>query len=128
MNDDRSWGFHWQWTPYSRDPEAVHIYLQTPEKIAERFGPKFYGLSVCDTSKRPYKIFFDSTNWLRAPKASGYKSTKAYRTYVINHEFGHILGHGHSRCVKKGSPASVMLQQTIGLRGCTANPWPYYKK
>jgi hypothetical protein len=48
----------------------------------------------------------------------------AYRTMLLNHEMGHLLGQHHRDCPAPGRPAPVMQQQSGSLRGCLANVWP----
>ena len=51
-------------------------------------------------------------------------SLRDYRHMVTNHEVGHWLGLGHPSCGGPGQAAPVMQQQSKGLNGCKANPWP----
>ena len=48
----------------------------------------------------------------------------SYRVYMVNHEVGHGLGHGHRTSCGAGGLAPVMMQQTKSLYGCRRNPWP----
>ncbi|WP_418059887.1 DUF3152 domain-containing protein [Pimelobacter simplex] len=52
------------------------------------------------------------------------RSLRDYRHMVVNHETGHWLGRGHASCPRPGALAPVMMQQSKGLHGCRANPWP----
>lgn len=52
------------------------------------------------------------------------KDLATYHAYMVNHEVGHILGHQHQHCAKAGDYAPVMQQQSMGLQGCKAWPWP----
>jgi hypothetical protein len=50
-----------------------------------------------------------------------------YRTMLVNHEVGHLLGRHHPpepQCPVPGRRARVMSQQSTELDGCLPNPWP----
>lgn len=51
-------------------------------------------------------------------------SVDDYQTYVVTHEVGHLIGHGHETCAGPGQRATTMVQQTYSIGECTPNPWP----
>lgn len=68
-------------------------------------------------------VIINQDRW-RGGTSTWPRSRTAYRHMVVNHETGHWLGHGHRGCPRPGAKAPVMMQQSKGLDGCTANPWP----
>ncbi len=77
----------------------------------------------CRTTGRAI-INLDRWELSAPPYVSAKVPPATYRQYVINHEVGHELGYHHEGCPRNGSPAPVMVQQTLTLRGCVPNAWP----
>jgi hypothetical protein len=104
------------------------IYLATPATADELCGQG--GLDIRENGV-PYTscrtgdlIVINSDRFLNGVPDYG-APLADYRRYMVNHEVGHRLGHGHVLCPASGRPAPVMEQQTLGLQGCVANSWPY---
>ena len=96
------------------------ISIGSPPTVDELCLPaKTGGLWSCRIGP---EVALNSDRWLHATPT--YDDLAEYRAYMINHEVGHFLGHGHAACPADGSPAPVMLQQSIDLQGCTPNAWP----
>jgi hypothetical protein len=130
LGDARSWiaggQYRLQRVPGNAAAEFT-IYLathQTSTRMCAAGGLDSGGYTSCRT---PGHVIINLDRWYRSVPdyANAHTPLDTYRLYVINHETGHQLGHGHELCPGKGRPAPVMEQQTLGLHGCTANPWPY---
>ncbi|MFF5291740.1 DUF3152 domain-containing protein [Paractinoplanes globisporus] len=127
LGDRRSWIAERRFR-FQRVPVAVHaeftIYLasaRTSERMCRTGGLETGAYTSCRLSQ---KVIVNDDRWEGAVHGYGAPLT-TYRAYVINHEVGHQLGHGHEACPGRGRLAPVMMQQTFGLKGCVANSWPF---
>jgi len=123
LNDKRSWGgkgaYTWIYVPKGRvDLTASIVTPDTTDKICAPLNTR--GELSCRNGGR---IALNADRWVYGVKHYGGDLT-GYRQYLVNHEFGHYLGHGHEPCPGKGKRAPVMMTQTVGLEGCVKNPWP----
>lgn len=122
LNDSRGWGHDGSVTFARTDGDApIVVMLASPETSADLCGDlRTHGLLSCRNGPRVVLTFH---RWVNATDEYADNPT-GYRQYLVNHEVGHALGHGHERCPGPGEPAPVMQQQTLGLKGCAQNPWP----
>ncbi|MFC0033916.1 DUF3152 domain-containing protein [Micromonospora chaiyaphumensis] len=102
-------------------PADFTVYLATPGTRDELCRDGSDGYTSC---RRGDRVVLNVARWAGGVPAYG-ASLATYRRYMVNHEVGHRLGHGHERCPGRGRPAPVMQQQTLGLHGCTPNALPY---
>jgi hypothetical protein len=123
LNDPRGWGHGGTMSFARTDGDApITVVLASPDTSAE----------LCDDVGTDGKLscrngplaVLTFHRWVNGTDEYAGNLT-GYRQYVVNHEVGHALGHGHERCTGPGEPAPVMQQQTLGLEGCAENSWPY---
>jgi hypothetical protein len=128
LGDDRSWihggQYRLQQVP-ENTPAEFTIYLVTSQTSQHLCAPlPTGGYTSCRQGPR---VVLNLDRWMGS--VTDYVKAKipleTYRTYMVNHEVGHALGHSHQLCPGNGEPAPVMEQQTLGLHGCKANAWPY---
>jgi Protein of unknown function (DUF3152) len=72
----------------------------------------------------PGQLMINLGRWLTGVPGYG-GPIDEYRAYEINYAVGRELGHSNEGCPGRGQPAPVMQKQVLGLKGCTANGWPY---
>ncbi|MCD5352525.1 DUF3152 domain-containing protein [Kineosporia mesophila] len=108
-------------------PADFTIYLATPRTRDQLCGDEAVGhVDEYTSCRNGANVVVNVARWVHGVPRYG-ASPAVYREYVINHETGHALGHGHELCPGTGKKAPVMQQQTLGLHGCTANGWPMVK-
>ncbi|MER6830293.1 DUF3152 domain-containing protein [Streptosporangium sp. NPDC000563] len=119
LNDRRGWGYRFKRVP--RGPASIRVSLSSPRTTDRRCLPmRTNGILSCWNGER---AVINAVRWNSGARGYG-RDVASYREYVISHEVGHGLGHGHVSCPGRGRRAPVMLQQTKSLHGCRPNPWP----
>jgi hypothetical protein len=128
LGDPRSWiaGRTYRLQQVSQAAAADFTVLLVTEATSSHLCAPLYtgGYTSC---RQGSHVVLNLDRWMTSVPdyVHAHETLNTYRTYMINHEVGHALGHSHELCPGKGQPAPVMEQQTLGLHGCTANPWPY---
>jgi hypothetical protein len=128
LGDSRSWinsgQFRLQQVPPGESHEFT-IYLATPQTTNGLCAPlRSFGYTSC---RQGTKVVLNLARWLQSVPYYTHAGMvlDIYRSYMINHEVGHALGHDHELCLGSGKLAPVMEQQTFGLHGCLPNAWPF---
>jgi hypothetical protein len=127
LGDPRSWiasgQLRLQQVPKAAQADFT-IFLASPVtseamcRVGGLFTDKF------TSCRLPGQVIINDARWLTSVPDYG-APLDVYRAYAVNHEVGHELGHGHEACTGTGRLAPVMQQQTLGLKGCVANSWPF---
>ena len=117
LNDPRSWGVRLRRVGPGR-PFDFTVYLATPRTRDVLCAGGRDGYTSC---RRGDSVVLNVARWVKSVPGI---PLAGYRRYMINHEVGHRLGHGHELCPGAGRPAPVMQQQTLGLHECTPYAWP----
>lgn len=127
LNDRRSWGRSGRWRLQlvgPGRPADIHAYVATARTTDRLCAPlRTQGKVSCFNDHR---VVLNADRWAYGARSYGDRLID-YRRNVVNHEFGHALGFGHLTCPGPGRRAPIMMQQTKGLHGCRANPWPFPK-
>lgn len=120
LNDPRSWaGSGSIRLGLVKDPAKADftITLASPVTAAKSCR------TASGTCTEASDVVIDALSWKTTPGT--YPDATDWRSYLVNHGLGQLLGEKPATCPKRTRPAPVMMPQEANLDGCTPNPWPY---
>ena len=131
--DERGWkskGYTFNQVDNINDAN-IQVYFKTNDELKKivNYNKNLINLSITDYTTNPTSIYFNLQNWNNPPKEfkTKYNRLENYRAYLVQHEFGHAIGFGHSSRPYKDKEMKncpVMLQQSKYTEPyCVANPW-----
>lgn len=101
----------------------VRVVVATPASVDASCGAvglETNGIYSCWDGQR---TMLNQHRWEHG--AADFADLARYRTYLVNHEVGHALGHDHVDCPEPGARAPIMMQQTRSVGACEPNGWPH---
>jgi hypothetical protein len=123
LNDPRGWGADGSVSFARTDGDAeLRVLLASPDTVDALCAPLRTGGEV--SCGREGRATLNLRRWVQGALKDA-QDKVAYRQYLVNHEVGHLLGHGHERCPGAGQRAPLMQQQSYTAAPCTPNAWPF---